>query len=176
MKLQSTAVFVLACLIAGSTVSYADMIEIRNRGFLNGKILSQDPNEVKFEDSKKNVITVPKSDVLFLEVQKDAPVVERPKPRPAPWSKKIQRWKDRAGRFYHDARRAIQRRTERVVNFIQTPLDRSGVDAKTDEFAKSMDSLANSLGKISKNDKKRREGLKMMTEDYFERRDDSSTR
>ena len=72
----------LAAVLLVSTSAYADIIEIRGKGFLNGHIVSQDDRQVTFKDSKNNVHVVPRADVSFLEHEED-------KPKPLTWTQNL---------------------------------------------------------------------------------------
>ena len=153
------AVLLVLALFGFCLPAEADMIEIKNRGVLNGKILSSDDKEVRFEDTAKNLFVVPKADVLFLEAQKDAPVTAEKGASSAfaktDWKRAAGEWRDKIESAYHKTKRFLSKKTEGIRNVIMKPLDRSAADSKSEALADSMAQLSTNLAKMNKNDRKR---------------------
>lgn len=99
----------------------ADMIEVRNKGFMNGTILSDDGKELKFKDAKGKEHLYKRTDVLFLEKedpgkamkQNTTKVLDAIKQAPAAVKKQSQKL------------------TEQFIAPMSQPLDRSAADAKS---------------------------------------------
>lgn len=70
------------------SAAYADMIEIKGKGFLNGTIVSQDADHVVFKDSKGGTHDVRMKDVTFLERQTEKPKAAKLADKAAHWFKK----------------------------------------------------------------------------------------
>src|SRR5262249_49032993 len=68
--MKRTAALLFLSAFAAS-VCCADMIEVKNKGFLNGEVLSQDDKEVKFKDAKEGKVrTYARSDVDYIDIDK----------------------------------------------------------------------------------------------------------
>jgi hypothetical protein len=146
-----------------STAAHADMIEIKGKGVLNGKVVSQDASEVRFEDTRKNQFVVPRGDVLFLELQKEAPpaTVSGPAPNPATkaasrrpgWQHRLKEWKERAASWFEKAVRAGRRSTKGLTDMVTKPVDRSDADAKAEVAAQALADATDSLRKTARKNK-----------------------
>ena len=149
---------------------WADMIEIKGKGVMNGKIISQDDSEVRFEDTTKNLFVVPKSDVLFLEAQKDAPVVAQKKglmSGPAGgWKPNFADWRKKAGHYFDTAKRFVIEKTKGISDFITAPLDRSAANSRSGALANSMGDLSKNLKSLNKQDRKRAVQLRGIQDDH----------
>ena len=170
MRMNSAAPFVLLSLVF-SLPARADMIEIRNRGVLNGKIVSQDDKEVRFEDVDRNLFVVPKSDVLFLEAQADAPkpVETARMPQKMDWQGTLSGWRRNVEDLYGKTKHYLADKTKGIREFINKPLDRSQADGKSKALADSMSDLSKSLTKMNKNERKRAVQLRGLNDDETQR-------
>ena len=65
-------VLVFGSLLIFSRAAFADMLEIRGRGYVNGEVLSDDGKKVQFRNSHGAVETLNKNDVLFFEKEDPA--------------------------------------------------------------------------------------------------------
>jgi len=170
MKPRIAIVLVLSWVIS-ALPARADMIEIKGRGVLNGKILSQDDKEVHFEDSAKNLFVVPKADVLFLEAQTDAPVTAQKAFKKGSskhgWKPDVTEWRDRAEHYFYVTKRFVMDKTKGVRDFITAPLDRSEADVKAKELADSMGELSTHLKTANKQERKRGAQLRGIKEDQM---------
>ena len=56
----------------------ADIVEIRGKGIMNGKIVSQDAKQMTFKDASSGLsATYAKKDVLYSEVEKEVSTTEQ---------------------------------------------------------------------------------------------------
>lgn len=165
MRARAAAILVLVSF--GFTLpAHADMIEIKGRGVLNGKVLSQDDREVRFEDSAKNVFVAPRSEVLFLELQKDVPAVVPEKKQAGGWAMPdLRGWRNQAGRYFEVAKRFATDKTRGIAGFIKAPLDRSSADSKSKALADSMGELSGHMKSLNKQDRKRGAQMRGIKED-----------
>ena len=166
MRSRIAAVFVLAW-AASILPARADMIEIKGRGVLNGKILSQDDNEVRFEDTAKNLFVVPKADVLFLEAQMDAPAASQKKASNRWTELDLRGWRYRAEHYYGITKRFVVDKTRGIRGFIAAPLDRSSADSKSKALAGSMEDLSTNLKTLNKQDRKRAAQMRGVKDDQM---------
>ena len=170
MRSRIATILVLTWVVS-ALPARADMIEIKGRGVLNGKIVSQNDKEVHFEDSAKNVFVVPKGDVLFLEAQTDTPVIARKASLNAfskgGWMPDMAVWRDKAEHYYGAAKRFVMEKTKGVRNIITAPLDRKEADAKAKLAADSMGDLAGHLQTLNKQDRKKGAQLRGIRDDQM---------
>ena len=130
--------FLVAGLIIGfSSVARADMVEVKGKGILNGKVLSQSAGEMKFKDAAGAVHVFSKTDVLYADIssgtgEEDKPVAQ--KIRGA--MNKFLQWVRRISGEY---KKFTQRTTDEVLKKMSKPLDRSRVNAKTDSLSVALD-------------------------------------
>jgi len=169
---KKSGLLLVAAVFGLQVSSFADMIEIKGRGILNGKILAQDEKEVRFEDSAKNLFVVPRADVLFLEVQADAPV-DAFSSKASGFGKgggqMLGSLGDKAMSFYHTAKHFVVRQFRKVRDYANKPLDRSSADSRSKALADSMGELSTHVSSLSKQDKKRTSQLRGLKEDAAQR-------
>ncbi len=162
------AVILVLSLFGPLLPARADMIEIKDRGVLNGKILSQDDKEVRFEDSAKNLFVVPKKDVLFLEIQTDSPVaIKTEKNSGRKWGFEWRNWKYKAERVFGNAKHFFLKNTQKIRGLVVAPLDRSSADSRSSSLASSMGDLSKNLKPLNKNDRKRTSQLKAVKQNQM---------
>ncbi len=146
----------------------ADMIETKGRGVINGKIISQDDKEVRFEDSAKNLFIVPKKDVLFLEAQTDRlATAQTNNKKGRDWGLEIEHWKYKAERLFYDVKSFVSEKTLSIRKYIEKPLDRNAADSRSEALAKSMGDLSTTLKVLNKQDRKRAVRLREISEDQM---------
>lgn len=68
--------FFLVFLVALSVAAQAraDIIEVRGKGMMDGEIISEDEETIRFKDNWDGVTTYPKKDVLYMERTEKQPV------------------------------------------------------------------------------------------------------
>lgn len=126
------------------TVAWADIIETKKDGILNGTILSENEKEVQFKDAKGQTRIFNKTDVLFQE--KEAP------PQPvAKTAEKAWEWVKQGPK---NVKRMSDQLTDKFIGSVSQPLDRSAVNAKSDELARALDEASKVAATVSKNNKR----------------------
>lgn len=99
----------------------ADMIEVKNKGFMNGTILSDDGKELKFKDGKGKEHIYKRSDVLFLEKDDPGKVMKQ----------NTSKVLDAIKQAPDAMKKGSQKLTEKFIAPLSQPLDRSAADAKS---------------------------------------------
>lgn len=167
MSLRVVAILVLST-FGPLLPAQADMIEIKDRGVLNGKILSQDDKEVRFEDSTKNLFVIPKKDVLFLEVQTDRPLAAQTRnTNGRDWGSELDHWKYKAQRVFRDAKVFVLKNTKKIRKLVNAPLDRSSADSRSNALAASTAELSSHSKTLNKQGRKKTSQLKGVKDDQM---------
>ena len=139
---RTTAVYFLLALFL-QVPGWADEIEVRGKGIMNGVILSNDDQEVRFKDSSGATVTYKKKDVLFL-VKDDREKLK----------KAVLRWIaqaiDTVKRLPHKLKKGSANLTDQFIVPLSKPLDRSAADRKADELAKTMDDASKAAAAMHK--------------------------
>ena len=111
--------------LAAPPRSWADIVEVRGEGYVNGDILSDDGKEMKFKDNHGKVRTIPKADVLYAEKEDHAAKAR--------------------SRFWDDVKRvpgAVKKKTDgwtaKFIGVVGAPIDRSAADAKSKMLADTL--------------------------------------
>ena len=127
----------------------ADMIETKDQGILNGKVLSQNDQEIRFKDAKGKEHRFVKTDVLYLDTgsvsapAEDTPFAEKVK------TKAAQLWAV-AQKAPEALKKSTDKLTDKFIGEAGKPLDRSAANAKSDALAKSMDEASQAAVAMSK--------------------------
>ena len=129
------------CFFSGA--SRADMIEIKDKGVINGKVLSQDKKEVHFEDTRGNQFVVPKENVLYLDTMKDALPSDvsggkGSKGKSFDLAETWDRCKDSTVYYFQKTKNFIQNKARPLTDWLSKPLDRSAADGKSKKLADSV--------------------------------------
>ena len=108
----------------GAALAWADMVETKKDGILNGKILSESDQEIQFKGSSGQTRVFKKKDVLFMEKQDD--------------SKTMKQFFQKALEILKNAPQKIKKMTDqwtkKFIGAVSKPLDRSAANAKSDEL------------------------------------------
>lgn len=121
-------------------VARADMIETKNDGVLNGKVLSDNGQELSFKDAKGRTRVFKKNDVLYIEKEDS--------------SKKIKQWARQAWGWLKNlpktARKTSDQLTKKFVGKMSQPLNRSSANAKSAALARTMDDASQATTAMAK--------------------------
>lgn len=163
--MRSAALLTAGFLFLNACAAWADMIEVKGKGAMNGKILSEDQEEVKFKDAAGDVHVFPKADVLYSDasfgpIESDAPVAQ--KVRSA--ALEFLRWVKNLPKEYE---RVTKRTTGKLVGKMSKPINRSAVNAKSDSLATAMDRASNAAVALSKKNLKINQELKKRNDDFI---------
>ena len=144
----------------------ADMIEVKELGILNGKVLSKNEKEVRFRDAKGKEHHFAKSDVLYLDTNagstpaSDSPLAEKVK------TKAADLWKA-AKKAPEAIKRGTDDLTQKFIGEAGKPLDRSAANAKSDALAKSMDEASQAVVAMSKKNMMINSEIRKQTKEDF---------
>lgn len=146
MTRRAAIVFlVLAC-----NPAYADMVEVKGKGVLNGKVVSQDARELHFLDARGQMQVFPAADVQFVDIQADRPArKEKPALFKGLGDKMARTWRRFAkqmGRW----KRSTEKATQGAMSGLSQPLDRSRADAKAESLSKAMDEASRAAAGMNK--------------------------
>ena len=119
----------LLLLVFYQAAAYADIIESKTDGIMNGSIVSENDKEVKFRDAKGKEHVYPKADVLYVEKEDMGKIMQHKTNRILEYLKNLPA-KLRSG---------SDKATQAVVRPMSKPLDRSMANAKSDMLAKVLD-------------------------------------
>ena len=108
----------------GAALAWADMVETKKDGILNGTILSESDQEIQFKDSTGKTRVFKKKDVLFMD-KEDA-------------SKKAKLFFQKALEILKNVPKNIKKMTDqwtkKFIGAASKPLDRSAANARSDEL------------------------------------------
>ena len=107
----------------------ADMIETKKDGILNGKILSENGQEVRFQNAKGKTLIFKKTDILFEDKEDIAKKSKQMAQKVWDWLKNLPKM----------IRKRSDQLTEKFIGTVGAPLDRSGANAKADQLNRAMD-------------------------------------
>ena len=145
--MKKTAMMILAVLVCATDVAVADMLEVKGKGFLNGKVLEQNDEEIHFKDGKGNVQVFAKADVTYLELQEDKPVSVH-------LSNDLKEKAEQALKVVAKAPKLLKEKTDEltknIVGSASKPLDRSGVDAKSGALASALEEASQASAAVNK--------------------------
>ena len=124
-----TVIYLLLAICIPRT-AYADILEVKGEGFVNGKIVSENDREVTFKNSAGQVRVLKRSDILFVE-KEDENIFKKDFKFD---STNIQRLYYKTLRMFEQLWEKLRRFTDKLTKqLIQTaskPLDRSRVNAR----------------------------------------------
>ena len=123
-----------------ATVSWADMIETRKEGILNGKIMSENDREVHFKNAKGQTMVFKRSDVLFEDKEDISKKTKQAAQKFWEWLKNLPK----------AMRKGSDQWTDKFIGTVGAPLDRSGANAKSDQLAKAMDDASQASAVMTK--------------------------
>ena len=128
----------------------ADMIEVKDRGILNGKLVSQNEKEIQFKGADGKLQVFPRQDVLFVDVESGSKT-------PSSGSELLQMLKRKTLRAWEAVKRVFPwlkqkagAATKGFTDFASQPLDRSRVDAKSATLAKVLDEASQASAAMSR--------------------------
>ena len=114
----------------------ADMIEVKNEGILNGKVLSNDDKQVRFKDSRGKEHQYAKEDVLYLDTDVNVNV-------DMSFFEKVQKKAAEILKAVRTVPKAVKKTTdgmtEKFIGEVGKPLDRSAANAKSAALASALD-------------------------------------
>jgi hypothetical protein len=73
MRLRRSARLILPLVLLCVSGARADFLEVKNKGIMNGTIISETDKEVKLKDADGNIQTFARSDVLYVEKEEQQP-------------------------------------------------------------------------------------------------------
>ena len=131
----------------GAASASADIIETKKDGMLNGKILSENGEEVQFKNAKGQTLVFKKKDILFEDRESAA----------GGKSDNVQKGKQLARKAWgwlknvpSAVRNWSDQLTEKLIGKVSAPLDRSAANAKSDALNKTMDEAGRAAGAMTK--------------------------
>ena len=140
-------------------VACADMIEVKKDGIMNGKVVSENKEELQFKDAKGNTRTYKKEDVLYLEKEEEKPLAEK--------------IKQQATQALREAKKVPEKiketsdgLTKQLAGGLSAPLDRGAADAKSDALSSAMDEASRATVALSKKNMAINQEIKEQT-DYL---------
>jgi len=166
MLLTAGFLFLSAC------SAWADMIEVKGKGIMNGKVLSEDQNEVKFKDSTGTVHAFSKADILYSDissgpVEDGTPVAQRIRLA----SLEFLRWIKNLPKEY---KKITERTTGKLVGKMSKPIDRKAANAKSDSLAAAMDQASRASVALSKKNLEINQALKKSNDDFIKEAGENS--
>ncbi len=160
------SVTLLAAMGLFSSYAYADMIEVKNKGILNGTVISQDSNQMIFKDATGVTHTFPKIDILYSDVTAGGNGAGK-----STVAQKISAFGRKAWEKMTDLFAAYKRTTARVTNKavggLSKPLDRSRVNERSSALSKVMDNASKAAAAASKKNRQINAELKRNEEESF---------
>ena len=129
-------------LVGGSfcATAWADMIETKKDGILNGKILSENSQEVRFKNEKGQMLVFKKKDILFEDKEDPAKKMKLMALQAWEWVKDLPKL----------VRKTSDQLTEKFIGKMSAPLDRSAANAKSEQLAKAMDDAGKATASMTK--------------------------
>ena len=134
--------------------AWADIIEVRGKGMMTGKITSQNGEDVTFTGNGGNEMHFKKSDILFYDVDGGTPKADKGEKVKTDYVGKIKNFFSDIPYWFHDLRKWTGGMTQKFRDTVGKPIDRSGADAKGAELAKSMDEAAKAQADMARKVKK----------------------
>ena len=125
--------FFLAFFVLIPAVVHADMVEVKDLGIMNGTIVSEDKDQMKFKDAKGKMHTFKMKDVTFQEKEdvgkKNASMIKA----------KTKEVMEALKKAPETIQKGSQQLTNKYIAPLTAPLDRSGADAKSQALAGALD-------------------------------------
>ncbi len=138
---RSTALWFL-CGFFCMTIAHADMIETKRDGVINGKILSENNQELKFKDAKGQMRVFKKQDVIFQEKEKDA--------GPKAMNQTVEKAKEWLKNAPKNVKKTTDQLTEKFIGKMSKPLNRSAANAKSDALNRTMEEASQASTALAK--------------------------
>lgn len=136
MKLKRVLGLVFCAIWINAACLRADIIEIKDEGFVSGEIVSEDENQMTFKDAHGNTRVIPKTNIGMVEHEDK---LRKWKEIPADIAQKVSSSMSRT-------KEKAESTTKKVKSKVTAPLDRSKAqdkaDALSDAFKKANEASA----------------------------------
>ena len=129
----------------------ADMIEVKGRGILNGKVVSQDASTVRFQGADGQTQTFAAKDTQIIDVDSSEggdPGFVRKNGLAWLWEK-IQEFFEYIVRLIERLHKKTDKITEKFIGKMSEPLDRSAAQAKADRLAAALDEASKAVSQVN---------------------------
>lgn len=143
-----------------SSPAFADIVEVRGKGMMTGTVLAENGNEVSFVTSDGKELRFAKSDVLFIEREDASGGAKSGPAAKKDWMAPVRKFFGNARYWFSDLSKWSKKQTRSFRDIAGKPLDRSGVNGKSDQLAKVMDEAAKAQGELARKRKKINEEIK----------------
>ena len=127
--------------------AYADMIEVKAQGFLNGKVTSKNDKEIHFTDAKGKAHIFPKQDVLYMELESNSGGV---KEISNGFKEKTEQAMKAGKKAFKELKEKSAAATEKLTGEISKPLDRSQADSRAGMLNAALDQAGQASAALAK--------------------------
>ena len=162
--MRSKILLTVGFLIWASSAVRADMIEVKGKGALNGKVISQSEAQIVFKDNENNLQTFSKQDVLYMDAASaefgEVPVAQKIRLSALEFLKWVKRLPE-------EYKKLTERYTNKFLKNMSKPLDRSGANAKASALAAVTDKASRAAEALSKKNLRIDQELKKNKQETF---------
>ena len=156
-------------IVAFPRLGFADIVEVKGEGIMDGKVISEDEKEIQFKDSYGKTRTINKKNVVFMEKEKEDKFKSLKK-MVADVSGSIQKTSS-------NLKKESDQATDKFMKVVTQPLDRSAADQKAAALNNALSQAGGACASMNKKNLAiAGEAKKAMSEDMGEAKTEKKSR